>query len=167
MAGTRGSQLTPAQLEYGIISYQNRKIWKNKVLKANDIVYSFQNIDAPINHQPAHEALSAAAAVTSNIIKKGIIVIAPDAANNNLTLSATATLIDGLFNGSSGSSSQQLYDGWKLHIINTDGAAQTATLVAADGSTVIAGNAVVAAGSSASFDIYLSAANTLSVLRAS
>lgn len=53
MAGTRGATLTPAELEYGIIKYQNRFIWSDKILKANDIVYSYQNIDTPINHQPA------------------------------------------------------------------------------------------------------------------
>lgn len=167
MAGTRGATLTPAELEYGIIKYQNRFIWNDKILKSNDIVYSYQNIDTPINHQPAHPALTSATVLTFDYIKPGIITIAPDGANNNLTLGSTDSLINNLFEGVAGVSSQQLYGGWKLHIINIDGAAQTATLVAADGDTVIAGNAVVAAGSSASFDIYLSAANTLSVLRAS
>ena len=168
MARPIGSTLTPAQLAKDYIKkVQGKHIWNKRTVKANDIIRSFQNIKTPINHQPAHEALTAAATITPTIIKKGIITIAPDGANDNLTLSTTTVLIDGLFKGTSGTSSQQLYDMWKLHVINIDGAAQTATIAVGDGDTVISGNAVVAAGTSASFDIKLDTAGTITVLRAS
>ena len=63
MAGTRGTTLTPNELYYGIektFSGGERYIWNSQVLKANDIVYSFQNVDTPINYQPAHEAAAGA-----------------------------------------------------------------------------------------------------------
>tara|TARA_R110002167_G_scaffold169742_2_gene367649 strand:- start:1406 stop:1912 length:507 start_codon:yes stop_codon:yes gene_type:complete len=167
MARPIGSTLTPAQLAKNYIQkVQGKFIWNKRTLKANDIIQSFQNIDTPINHQPAHETLTAAATLTPTILKKGIITIAPDGANDNLTLSGTTVLIDGLFKGTSGISSQQLYDMWTVHIINLDGAAQTATLAAADGDTVVVGNAVIAAGTTAQFDISLTATNALTVLRA-
>lgn len=165
MAGTRGATLTPAELEYGIIKYQNRFIWSDKILKANDIVYSYQNIDTPINHQPAHPALNQPTVLTWDYIKPGIITIAPNGANNNLTLGSTDSLINGLFEGVAGVSSQQVYNSWRIYIINLDGAAQTATIVAGDSDTTITGNVVVAGGVSAAYDVVLESSSTLIVRR--
>jgi len=169
MAGTRGTTLTPNELYYGIektFSGGERYIWNSQVLKANDIVYSFQNVDTPINYQPAHEAAADdALTVTPTIIKKQIIVCTPSAARN-FTTSTAAVIIDGLFGGSSGTASHQVYEMYKLHIINAAAATHAITLVGGSGVTVV-GNAVVAANSAASFDISLASATTISALRAS
>ena len=143
----------------------NQFVILDKILKANDIVYSYQNIDTPINHQPAHPALTSASALTFDLIKPGIITIAPDGANNNLTLGSTDSLINGLFEGVAGVSSQQVYNSWRIYIINLDGAAQTATIVAGDADTTITGNVVVAGGVSAAYDVILESSSTLIVRR--
>ena len=169
MAGTRGQQLNVADLYYGIektFSGGERYIWNSQVLKANDIVYSFQNVVTPINHQPAHEAAAdAALTVTPTIIKKQIIVCTPTAARN-FTTSTAAVIIDGLFGGTSGTASHELYEMYKLHIVNAAAATYAITLVGGSGVTVV-GSAVVAANSSAMFDISLASSTTISALRAS
>ena len=40
MERPRGATLTPTELEYGIVQYQNRFIWSDKILKSNDIAFS-------------------------------------------------------------------------------------------------------------------------------
>ena len=168
MAGTRGTTLTPNELYYGIektFSGGERYIWNSQVLKANDIVYSFQNVDTPINYQPAHEAAAdSALTVTPTIIKKQIIVCTPTAARN-FTTSTAAVIIDGLFGGSGGTATHELYEMYPLFVINS-AAGQTLTIVGGSGVTVV-GNAVVAASSSAKFDVSLASSTTISVLRAS
>ena len=167
MAGTRGTAYTPTGLSSTTsktFSGGERFIWNSKIAKVNDIIYSYQNIDTPINYQPVHETSNIALSVTPTVIKKQIIVSTPAGAIN-FTTSTAATLIDGLFGGTSGTASHELYEMYKLHIINLSGA-NAITMVGNTGATVV-GNAVVAAGASASFDVSLATATTVSILRAS
>jgi len=168
MAGTRGQQLNVADLYYGIektFSGGERYIWNSQVLKANDIVYSFQNVVAPINHQPAHEAFADGnQTLTPTIMKKQIVEMTPST-GRNLTTSTAAVIIDSLFGGSSGTATHELYEMYPLFVINS-AAGQTLTIVGGSGVTVV-GNAVVAASSSAKFDVSLATATTISILRAS
>ena len=163
MERPRGATLTPTELEYGIVQYQNRFIWSDKILKSNDIAFSYQNIETPINYQPAHETSNIALSVTPTVIKKQIIVSTPAGAIN-FTISTATVLIDGLFGGTSGTASHELYDTYKVHIINLSGA-NAITLLGNTGAAVT-GNAVISAGSSASFDISLATATTVSIKRA-
>ena len=135
-------------------------------MEYNDIVYSFQNVVAPINHQPAHEQFADGnQTLTPTIIKKQIVSMTPTT-GRNLTTSTAAVIIDGLFGGTSGTASHELYEMYKLHIVNAAAATYAITLVGGSGVTVV-GSAVVAANSSAMFDISLATATTISALRAS
>ena len=167
MAGTRGQEYNVAGLSSTTsktFSGGERFIWNAQRAKVNDIVYSYQNIDTPINFQPVHETSNIALSVTPTVIKKQIIVSNPGGAIN-FTTSTAAVLIDGLFGGTSGTASHELYEMHKLHIINLSGA-NAITMVGGTGATIV-GSAVVAAGTSASFDISLASTTTVSVLRAS
>tara|TARA_B100000768_G_scaffold60378_1_gene58435 strand:+ start:1322 stop:1825 length:504 start_codon:yes stop_codon:yes gene_type:complete len=167
MAGTRGQEYNVAGLSSTTsktFSGGERFIWNAQRAKVNDIVYSYQNIDTPINFQPVHETSNIALSVTPTVIKKQIIVSTPASAIN-FTTSTAVVLIDGLFGGTSGTASHELYEMYKLYIINLSGA-NAITLVGNTGVS-LAGNTVVAAGASASFDIILSAATAVSILRAS
>tara|TARA_R100000541_G_scaffold57822_1_gene68275 strand:- start:78 stop:581 length:504 start_codon:yes stop_codon:yes gene_type:complete len=167
MAGTRGQEYNVAGLSSTTsktFSGGERFIWNAQRAKVNDIVYSYQNIDTPINFQPVHETSNIALSVTPTVIKKQIIVSTPASAIN-FTTSTAVVLIDGLFGGTSGTASHELYEMYKLYIINLSGV-NAITLVGNTGVS-LAGNTVVAAGASASFDIILSAATAVSILRAS
>lgn len=167
MAGTRGQEYNVAGLSSTTsktFSGGERFIWNAQRAKVNDIVYSYQNIDTPINFQPVHETSNIALSVTPTVIKKQIIVSTPASAIN-FTTSTAVVLIDGLFGGTSGTASHELYEMYKLYIINLSGV-NAITLVGNTGVS-LAGNTVIAAGASASFDIILSAATAVSTLRAS
>lgn len=165
----RGNAQTPAQLEAaGLVQRPAHKFWSLTKLRANDVIYSYQNIVTPINYQPAHEALTTTLTVTSAIIKKQILAGTADAANVNLTLDSTDNLINGLFGGTGGVSPNPAHEQFDFWVINTDGGGQTFTVVAGDGDTTVSGAAVVADGVAACFSVSLqSGGSQLFVYRAS
>tara|TARA_R100001369_G_scaffold84633_1_gene117609 strand:+ start:1494 stop:1997 length:504 start_codon:yes stop_codon:yes gene_type:complete len=167
MAGTRGQEYNVAGLSSTTsktFSGGERFIWNAQRAKVNDIVYSYQNIDTPINFQPVHETSNIAFSVTPAVIKKQIIVSTPASAINFTCANATV-LIDGLFGGTSGTASHELYEMYKLYIINLSGA--NAIALVGNTGVSVSGNVVVLAGDSASFDVTLATATTVSILRAS